>query len=142
MKIWTICFLFMLGSTTFAGEPREEVHAGVRVTFQSGADANPKEIVEVARSFVDALNHQDTQKVLKYVHQGQQKAWEDHLNKKEEKRDLTVDSVLVFVGSYKIEGKRLRDQLMARIHTNETAGKGGMSFLMLFVEGKWVVAID
>jgi hypothetical protein len=142
LKICTIGCLLVLGSAAVAGVPREEIHAGVRVTFQSGADASPTEIIEVARAFVDALNHKDTEEALKYVQRGQRETWKSYLSKRQEKHDLTLESVLVFIGDYKTEGKRLRDQLMARIRTRGDDGKAGMSFLMLFAEGQWVMAID
>jgi hypothetical protein len=142
LKICTIGFLLVLGSAAVAGVPREEIHAGVRVTFQSGADASPTEIIEVARAFVDALNHKDTEEALKYVQREQREIWKSYLSKRREKHDLTLESVLVFIGDYKTEGKRLRDQLMARIRTRGDDGKGGMSFLMLFAEGQWVMAVD
>ena len=142
LRLCSICFLLVLSSAAVAGAPREEIHAGVRVTFQCGADASPTEIIEVARAFVDALNHQDTEKALRYVQRGQKETWRTYLTKKQEKHDLTLGSVLVFIGNYKTEGKRLRDQLMARIKTRGSDGIGGMSFLMLFADGKWVIAID
>lgn len=142
MRPWITCVFVSLSTIAFASDPREEVHAGVKVTFQSGADANPAGIISVATAFVDALNHQNTQEALKYVHQGQQGQWKTYLAKQQKKHELTIERILVFVGDYKSEGKRLRDQLMARVGTQGAGGKGGMSFLMLRVEDKWIVVID
>ena len=142
MRRWILCLWFAVAAVALAGPSREETHNGVKFTFQGGADANPTGIVEVATGFVDALNHQDAEKASNLVHKGQKETWKTHLAKKQEKRVLSLEGVLVFIGDYRIEGKKVRDQLMARISTRATDGKGSMSFLMIQDEGKWVVAAD
>jgi len=41
-----------------------------------------------------------------------------------------------------MDGEKMRDQLMARIHVRETRGKGGKSFLLLRTGEKGVFVLD
>ena len=87
-------------------------------------------------------NHQDVERALDHVHKGLKETWKAYLSKKQGKSDLVLEAVVVFIGDYRMEGKKLRDRLMARVTTHATGGKGGMSFLMIQDEGTWVVATD
>jgi len=142
MRILMIFLLLSVAVVAVAGMQREEIHGGVKITFQTDAVTNPTGIVNVATAFVDALNRQDAKRALEFVHKGQQDTWKTYLAKTQEKHDLSLAGIVVFVGDYKIEGKRLRDQQMARVKTEAKGGNGGMSFLMLMNADKWVVVID
>ncbi len=140
--MWMISWLSIIASVALAGGPREEVHAGVKVTFQYGAETNPTGIIEVATVFLDAMNQQKIDKMVGCVLEQQKETWRSQLAKQQEKRDHSLDHILIFKGNYKMEGKKMRDQLMARIHAKGPGDKGGMSFLMLFTDNKWVFVID
>ncbi|MFA7158304.1 MAG: hypothetical protein WC299_03290 [Kiritimatiellia bacterium] len=142
MRMWTTCWLSIIVSIALAGESREEVHAGVKVTFQSAAEVNPAGIIEVATVFLDAMNQQKIDTMVSCVHEQQKEMWRSQLAKQQKKRDLSLDHILIFKGNYKMEGKKMRDQFMARVHAKGAGDKGGMSFLMLLADNKWVFVID
>jgi hypothetical protein len=127
---------------TFAATPRDQVHGGVTFTFQTDAAVDPDGILDVAIPFLEARNRQDVSTALKYVHERQRDRWKAHLSKTVEKRELSVETILVFKGDYRNDGKRERDQLMARVHTRSADGKGNISFLMLMTGGRWDLVAD
>jgi hypothetical protein len=54
-------------------------------------------------------------------------------------RQLVVDRVTVLRGDYNMEGGKVRDLLMAKVHTREVGGEGGISFLMIRFGNTWWV---
>ena len=98
-------------------------------------------MLPVATTYVAALNQNQIDKALECVYKDHRDRFGDYLRRNRRARQLVVDGATVFRGNYNMEGGKIRDLLMAKVHTRDVSGEGGISFLTAqFGDTWWVVA--
>jgi len=111
----------------------------VTIRWQAKSGVAPQGMLPVATTYVAALNQNQIDKALEWVYKDQRDRFGDYLRRNRRARQLVVDRVTVFRGDYNMEGGKVRDLLMAKVHTREVGGEGGMSFLMIRIGDTWWV---
>ena len=126
-----------------ASQGGKALHRKVEVKYQTDEEIDEAAVIAAARTFVETQNQGDAKRALACIYGAQRELLRKAVEKrKRDDPERAVERILVFRGRYRMQGRPLRNQLMARVRASAVTGKGSGSFLMIHFDGAWWVVAD